>query len=156
MSHNQIMEKQKRVPVNFKKNSEVPRWVLTVMAGGGAESRKRIDVKTFSMKIVVFGEGRGKWRKWRETVVVSQLGSLIMIVGFLADGYGGWKAQRVKEGTWSRTGFHCHFLLNFFFLRLIMSTPYLSAYVNTAFVWGVFGKLEKVFSSKEIIDYYFF
>lgn len=60
MSHNQIMEKQKRVPVNFKKNSEVPRWVLTVMAGGGAESRKRIDVKTFSMKIVVSGEGRGK------------------------------------------------------------------------------------------------
>lgn len=44
----------------------------------------------------------------------------------------------------------------FFFLRLIMSTPYLSAYVNTAFVWGVFGKLEKLFSSKEIIDYYFF
>lgn len=37
-----------------------------------------------------------------------------------------------------------------------MSTPYLSAYVNTAFVWGVFGKLEKLFSSKEIIDFFFF
>lgn len=57
------------------------------MAGGGAESSKSIDVETFSGKIAVSEEGRGKRRI--ETVVVSKSGCLIMIIAFAADGYGG-------------------------------------------------------------------